>query len=87
EAQRKGAEIWMVPTVAAAEDVITSDPIMADIIAARNEAPYFQLYYDQFLPPALGAAVNDAVEKLFAAAATPQEVAAEIEDVASFELE
>lgn len=87
EAQRQGAEIWMVPTVAAAEDVITGDPIMAAIIKARNEAPYFQLYYDQFLPPALGAAVNDAVEKLFAGVATPAEIAAEIEDVASFELE
>ncbi|MBE0688669.1 MAG: extracellular solute-binding protein [Anaerolineae bacterium] len=87
EAQRAGAEIWMVPTVAAAEDVITGDPIMANIIKARNEAPYFQLYYDQFLPPALGGAVNDAVEKLFAEVATPEEVAAEIEDVASFELE
>jgi raffinose/stachyose/melibiose transport system substrate-binding protein len=87
EAQRRAAEIWIVPTVGAAEDVITDDPVMSAIITARNEAPYFQLYYDQFLPPALGGEVNDAVEALFAEQASAEETAARIEDTASFELE
>lgn len=87
EVQRRGAEIWIIPTVAGAEDVVTDNPVMARIIDARNNAPYFQLYYDQFLPLALGGEVNDAVEALFAGQATPQEVADRIEDVASFELE
>lgn len=87
ESQRRGAEIWMVPTVGEAEDVVTGDPIMGQIIAARNNAPYFQLYYDQFLPPALAGAVLDATEALFAGTGTPEDAASMIEDEAEFELE
>ncbi len=87
ENQRAGAEIWIVPVVAEAEDVLADNPIMTSILAARNGAPYFQLYYDQFLPPAVGEAVNDAVETLFAGVATPEEAAAAIEESASFEIE
>ena len=45
------------------------------------KANYFQLYYDQFLPPAVGGAVNDAVQGLFAGTASPEEVAQTIEDL------
>jgi raffinose/stachyose/melibiose transport system substrate-binding protein len=87
ENQRAGAEIGMiVPVVAGAEDAVTTDPIMSSILEARNGAPYFQLYYDQFLPPAVGSAVNDAVETIFAGTASPEEAAQAIEDSASFEL-
>lgn len=86
ENQRAGAEIWIVPVVHGVEDVYSSNPITTAIIEARNNAPYFQLYYDQFLPPAVGEAVNDAVETLFAGVATPEEAAASIEEAASFEL-
>ncbi|MCS6872801.1 MAG: extracellular solute-binding protein [Anaerolineae bacterium] len=85
DVQRRAAAIWVLPTVAGAEDAV-KDPILQTIIKARNEAPYFQLYYDQFLPPAVGQVVNDSVEKLFAGVATPAEVAAEIEAAAQREL-
>jgi len=84
--QETGAAIFILPTVAGAEDAI-ADPLLATILQARNDAPYLQLYYDQFLPPAVGTAVNDAVEALFAGLATPEEVASQIEDSAAFELE
>lgn len=87
ENQSRAAEIWIVPTVAGAEAVVTDDPVMAAIVDARNNAPYFQLYYDQFLPPALGSEVNDAVETIFAGVGTAEDAAARIEDIASFELE
>lgn len=86
ENQRAGAEIFIVPVVAGAEDAVAEDPIMQAILEARNNAPYFQLYYDQFLPPAVGGAVNDAVETLFAGMATPEEAAQAIEESAAFEL-
>jgi raffinose/stachyose/melibiose transport system substrate-binding protein len=86
ENQRAGAEIFIVPVVAEAEDVVTDDPIFGSILEARNAAPYFQLYYDQFLPPAVGNAVNDAVETIFAGVATPEEAAQAIEESAAFEL-
>ncbi|MCE7945987.1 MAG: extracellular solute-binding protein [Chloroflexi bacterium CFX4] len=86
DVQRRAAAIWVVPTVAAAEDALT-DPVMQTIVKARNEAPYFQLYYDQFLPPAMGQVVNDSVEALFAGVFSPAEVAAAIEAAAQSELE
>ncbi|MBI5960476.1 MAG: extracellular solute-binding protein [Chloroflexi bacterium] len=75
----------IIPTVGAAEVAIT-DPIALQIIQARNEAPYFQLYYDQFLPPAVATAVLDGVEGLFAGTLSPEDAAATIEDVAAMEL-
>ena len=50
-------------------------------------AEYFQLYYDQYLPPAMGAALNDAVQGIFAGTLTPEQAAQTIEDVAAQELE
>jgi raffinose/stachyose/melibiose transport system substrate-binding protein len=85
DVQRRAAAIWVLPTVREAEDALT-DPILQTIVKARNEAPYFQLYYDQFLPPAVGQTVNDSVEMLFAGVATPAEVAAQIEAAARSEL-
>jgi raffinose/stachyose/melibiose transport system substrate-binding protein len=87
ENQRKmvEAEIITTPTVKGTEDLIT-DPISIAILNARNNAEYFQLYYDQFLPPAVGEAVNDAVETLFAGVGTPEEAAQMIEDAAAQEL-
>lgn len=86
ENQRAGA-FFLTPVVNGVEDVYQDDPVKSAIVEARNNAPYFQLYYDQFLPPAVGAAVNDAVETLFAGAATPEEAAQAVEESASFELE
>ena len=87
ENQRAAAEIWVVPVVQGTEDVFADNPVMESIVAARNEAPYFQLYYDQFLPLSVGAMVNDAVETIFAGVASPEEAAQMIEDEASFELD
>lgn len=85
--QRAGAEIFIVPVVNGLEDIFEDDPIMQAILDARNNAPYFQLYYDQFLPPAVGSAVNDSVQTIFAGTATAEEAALAIEEVAAFELE
>ncbi len=75
-----------VPTVAEAEDAVT-DPLLLAVMDARNNAEYYQLYYDQFLPPAVAQAVLDGVEGLLVGTFTPAEAAQSIEDVASFELE
>lgn len=76
----------VVPTAVEAQDAVT-DPLLQAVMAARNDAGYYQLYYDQFLPPAVAQAVLDAVEGLFAGTLTPEEAAQMIEDAASFELE
>jgi raffinose/stachyose/melibiose transport system substrate-binding protein len=87
ENQRSMAEQGLVvPVITGVDDLFEDNPVTSAIVNARNNAPYFQLYYDQFLPPAMGVAVNDAVETLFAGTATAEEAAQAIEDSASFEL-
>jgi raffinose/stachyose/melibiose transport system substrate-binding protein len=75
-----------VPTVIGAEDEVT-DPLLQAVMAARNEAGYYQLYYDQFLPPAVAQGVLDAVEALLVGTFDAEQAAVSIEDYASFELE
>jgi raffinose/stachyose/melibiose transport system substrate-binding protein len=80
ESQRAQAEIGMsVPVVAGAEDALT-DPSLQAVQQGAAAAQYFQLYYDQYLPPAVGSVVNDSVQGLFADTLTPAEAAQAIED-------
>jgi raffinose/stachyose/melibiose transport system substrate-binding protein len=68
-----------IPVVKGSEAGLT-DPNMLMVQQTFAAAPYFQLYYDQFLPPASGSALNDAVQGLFAGTLTPEQVAQAIED-------
>jgi raffinose/stachyose/melibiose transport system substrate-binding protein len=44
-----------------------------------DKATYYQLYLDQFFPPAVGGVVNDSVQTILAGTATPAEAAAAIQ--------
>ena len=68
-----------IPVVAGAEVGLT-DPNMFQVQQTFAAADYFQLYYDQFLPPATGSVLNDATQGLFAGTMTPAEVAQAVED-------
>jgi raffinose/stachyose/melibiose transport system substrate-binding protein len=59
---------------------------MVMVFNAVNAAQYFQLYYDQYLPPAVGEAVNDSVEGIFGGVMTPEEAAQAIDDAYAQEL-
>lgn len=74
-----------LPTVIAAQDGIT-DPIQKQIASMVSNANYYQLYYDQFMPPAVGQTVKDQTEALFAGSATPQQVAQQVETSAAANL-
>jgi len=67
-----------IPVVAGAEAGL-ADPNMKLVQAKFAQAKYFQLYYDQFLPSAVGGAINDNVQKLFAGTASAEDVAKAIE--------
>ena len=56
-----------------------ADPNMVMVADAVANSTYYQLYFDQVLPSAMGSIINDAVQKIFAGTATPEEVCAEIE--------
>ena len=85
EEQNTQTEMGMgVPVVKGAT---VEDPVLKQIVEGRDEAEYLQLYYDQYLPPATGGVVNDAVQAILAKSMTPEEACQMIEDSAAAELE
>ncbi len=79
------AKGWAVPPAVTAAASAVTDENITPMMALLEEANYFQLYYDQFLPPAVGGAVNDEVQGIIAGTQTPQGAAEAIE--ASFAAE
>ncbi|MBN2658269.1 MAG: extracellular solute-binding protein [Spirochaetales bacterium] len=67
-----------IPVVKGADAALSGNT--AELAKAVGQAGYYQLYYDQFLPPAVGEVVKDAVAALLAGGATPEEAAAMIDD-------
>jgi len=85
EEQNKQTELGMgVPVVKGAT---VEDPVLLQIVEGRDEAEYLQLYYDQYLPPATGAVVNDIVQAILAKSMTPEEASQMLEDTAASELD
>ncbi|MBN1120708.1 MAG: extracellular solute-binding protein [Anaerolineae bacterium] len=86
ENQKVLAELGVaIPVVIGAEEALT-DPNMIMVSEAVAQADYYQLYYDQFLPPATSEVVNDATQALYAGTMTPEEVAQAIEDAYAEEI-
>jgi raffinose/stachyose/melibiose transport system substrate-binding protein len=71
-----------LPPVTAAQSAV-SDPNLQAVAKLVANAGYYQLYYDQFMSPAVGTTVNDQVAALFAGKATPQAAAQAIDTTAS----
>jgi len=76
--KRVAASNGGIPVVKGGEAGLT-DPNMIAVQAGFAAAKYFQLYYDQYMPSAMGSIINDAVAKLYAGTATAEQVAQEIE--------
>ncbi|WP_455382992.1 extracellular solute-binding protein [Salinispira pacifica] len=70
----------VVPVVQGAESAIQGNANLEKIVNAVSKAGYFQLYYDQFLPPAVGETVKDAVVAMLAGKATPAQGAQMVQD-------
>ena len=71
--------------VAAAGDAI-ADPLLKQVAEYANNSKYFQVYYDQYLPPATGEAVKDATQALFIGQLSPDETAKQVEAAAAEDL-
>lgn len=76
----------LLPTTKGSTDAV-SDPLQQSVVQMVSKAPYFQLYYDQYLPPAVGQTVIDSVQGLFANNLTPEAAAKAIESSAATELQ
>jgi raffinose/stachyose/melibiose transport system substrate-binding protein len=71
-----------LPPTNGAESSVT-DPFLTTVLQKRAESTFAQLYLDQATTPELGAAINDAIQALFAGQATPEEVSQQITDAAA----
>jgi raffinose/stachyose/melibiose transport system substrate-binding protein len=80
-ASKAGASGGILPVMKGTESSVT-DPNMKSVLDARGQATFVQLFLDQAYAPAVGQAVNDAVQGLFAGKASPQDVAKQIADAA-----
>jgi raffinose/stachyose/melibiose transport system substrate-binding protein len=69
----------VLPTVKGTEDSI-SNPLQKQIQNMVSKADYFQLYYDQYLPPAVGQVILDNTQGIFAGTVTPQAAAKAIDN-------
>jgi raffinose/stachyose/melibiose transport system substrate-binding protein len=80
------AERWLeggdLSPTTASEDAVT-DPFLQEVLERRRDATFAQLYLDQATTPALGAAINDAIQGLYADTLSPEEVAQTITDAAA----
>jgi raffinose/stachyose/melibiose transport system substrate-binding protein len=80
EQQARMASAGMgIPVVKGSETGLT-DPNMLLVQQTLAQAEYFQLYYDQYMPSAMGSIINEAVAGLYAGTSTPEQVAQAIED-------
>jgi raffinose/stachyose/melibiose transport system substrate-binding protein len=86
EAQQALVAINVAIPVVKGGEVGMSDPLMITLQQSLANAKYFQLYYDQALPPAMGSVINDSTQGLFAGTLTPEQAAQAIEDSAQQEL-
>jgi raffinose/stachyose/melibiose transport system substrate-binding protein len=86
ESQAEQARIGFTVPVVKGGEVGLSDPNLIAVQKGFASAEYFQLYYDQAMPAAVGAVINDSVQGIFAGTLTPEQVAQAIEDSVKAEL-
>jgi raffinose/stachyose/melibiose transport system substrate-binding protein len=79
------ANLAVLPVVKGAETALT-DPLLQQVQQLVGAAKYYQLYYDQDMPPAVGQTVNDQTAALFAGTSAPDAVAKAIDASAASEL-
>ncbi len=86
ESQVQMAEAGFIIPVVKGGEAGLKDPLTIQLQKSFAAAKYFQLYYDQALPPAMGSVINDSVQGLFAGKLTPEQLAQAVEDSAKTEL-
>ena len=73
---------FCVPVVKGGEAGLT-DPLLKMVQQGAAAAKYYQLYYDQYLPPAMGSVVNDLVQGIFAGMLNPETAEALVKQLES----
>jgi raffinose/stachyose/melibiose transport system substrate-binding protein len=86
ESQQQCAAAGFCTPVVKGGDAGLTDPLLKQILAGAGAAKYFQLYYDQYMTPAMGSTVNDSVQGILAGTLTPDAAAAAVEASAKKEI-
>ncbi|MGP3954423.1 extracellular solute-binding protein [Nonomuraea sp. 3N208] len=81
----KAVEAGGVLPVLKGEESAVKDPNLKQVATMLASAGGYQLYLDQAYPPAVGQQVNDSVAELIGGTKTPEEVGADITEVAKSE--
>lgn len=68
-----------IPPVKNASELV-SDPVTTQILQAATDAAAVQLWYDQYLPPAVATAHLDSCQELFGLTMTPQDANAKLQE-------
>jgi raffinose/stachyose/melibiose transport system substrate-binding protein len=76
----KSVASGLVPPVKHAASYVAEDALLSSIASEFSKANHVQMYYDQYLPPELGEAHKDIVQKIFGLNVTPEESAKEHEE-------
>ena len=76
EAVKEALDMGKLPPI---QGVKAQDPISEKIVAAINEAPDVQLWYDQYLSPELAEVHKDTLQAMMGKAITPEEACKQLE--------
>ncbi len=71
-------QVIYTPVVAGAEKLVTDKNTLA-VLDITAKAKYYQLYYDQYLDPAVGEVIKDQTQGIFAGKITPADAAKAID--------
>ena len=68
-----------IPPIKGIEDQITN-PLLQKVVKAANEASNMQLFYDQYLPPAVAQVHLDTLQEVFGLTMEPEEAARRMQE-------
>lgn len=80
ESKENLGSLGKIPPTKDAAEYLGDDEVTAEIFEAADNASDVQLWYDQYLPPAVSQVHLDTTQELFGLTITPEEAAAEVEE-------
>ncbi len=70
---------FVLPTTKATSDAV-ANPLQKQVVQMVSNASFFQLFLDQYFPPAVGQTIIDSVQGLFAKTLSPATVAQQVQE-------
>ena len=74
------ADSGKIPATKNAAELVTGDPVIEDILEACTKASSVQLWYDQYLPPAVSEVHKDTCQEIFGLTMTPEQANTKLQE-------